>query len=393
MYLLNYKDALRISEKYNNSRSASNFWESTFRKDGYKLSTFNYFICGWNDFSNPLMDDSGITAFDMRGTTFVFNEDGTLWKRFLMLPKFFNLNQVEFTQYDLIKNKKIKSISAKEDGSLVAFMMLPNGNLFSKTIGSFVSEQAEQAYRFLYRWEEKVIFVKWCLNAGFTPLFEYVSGPNRIVLKYSHEDLRFLGLRDNGSGEWIPWNLLKKKEKIPFNTPKDLSNLSLENLIEKSSKEEDIEGWVVLFEDGQLIKIKTEWYFKMHGLRTENIFREDYVIKNYLEQTLDDITCQLDKEEDSDAFEFIEKVTKSIDNYIHHIDNMVQKLVVKYETEYKSQWHYFAKFNNKESYFGLSRSFIETPEKYNSKKIDMILRKTYRLKSAKELIERWQNKQ
>ncbi|MFW6311069.1 MAG: hypothetical protein ACOC1K_02415, partial [Nanoarchaeota archaeon] len=61
MYLLEYKDALKICEKYNDSKSASNFWESQYRIDDYNLSTFNYFICGWNDFENPLEDNSEIT--------------------------------------------------------------------------------------------------------------------------------------------------------------------------------------------------------------------------------------------------------------------------------------------------------------------------------------------
>ena len=174
-YLLTYKDAQEISEKYNNN----NFWEFQFMKDGYKLAAFNYFICGWNDFANPLPKRPEVNAFDMRGVTFVFNKDGSLWKTFFMLPKFFNLNQVDSTQYGVVKDKEICSITEKEDGSLVAFMMLPNGKLFAKTIGSFTSEQSELAYNLLYTNEEHVLWVKEMLNTGCTPLFEYVSWDNR----------------------------------------------------------------------------------------------------------------------------------------------------------------------------------------------------------------------
>ena len=113
-YLITYEDAIEIAKRYNNN----NFWEIQFLKNGYKLSSFNYFICGWDDFAKPLPLKPDINAFDMRGVTFVFNKDGSVWKRFLMLPKFFNINQVESTQYGNIKNKKIKNISIKEDGSL-----------------------------------------------------------------------------------------------------------------------------------------------------------------------------------------------------------------------------------------------------------------------------------
>ena len=385
-YLLKYEDAKLIAEKYNNN----NFWESSYMIDEYKLSTFNYFICGWDDFENPLTDKPEVDAFDMRGTTFVFDENGKLWKRFFMLPKFFNINQVEATQYDKLKDKEILDAVSKEDGSLVAFMMLPNKRLFAKTIGSFVSEQSQNAYKFLYNDDEKVKFVKTVLLTGFTPLFEYVSGPNRIVLKYAKEDLRFLGLRDNSNAEWIPASNLRNKEKIPFNTPEFEENATLDDLMERAKIEENKEGWVIRFSD-MMVKQKTSWYFKLHGLRTENIFREDYVIKNYLEETLDDLVSQLDPKEDEDAFDFVNKVKRSINNYIVHIDCKTDLLREKFIDEYKSYWHRFGKFENKEPYFGLAKILIDRPEEYNKRKIEMILKKTYRLKSAKEIIDRWEN--
>lgn len=385
-YLLTYEDACKISEKYNNN----NFRKFSYMIRGYKVESFDYFICGWDDFKNPLPERPEVDAFDMRGTTFVFDKDGKLWKRFFMLPKFFNINQVESTQYGNIKDKEIIHITAKEDGSLIAFMMTPDEKLFSKTIGSFSSDQAQSAYNFLYNDEEKVVYVKKVLNLGYTPLFEYVSGSNRIVLKYHKEDLRFLGLRDNNTGRWIPVCNISNKKKIPFNIPESLYNTSLDSLIEKAKKEENKEGWVIGFND-LMIKIKTSWYFNLHGLRTENVFREDYIIKNHLDETLDDIMSQLDPKEDIDAFVFVKKVTKSIHNYMVHIDSETSHLKKRFEEEYNSQWHYFAKFCNKEPYFGLAKTLIEKPGEYRNKKKEMILKKTYRLKSAKELVERWEN--
>lgn len=382
-YLLTYEDAREIAKRYKNS----NFREFQYTINGYKVAAFDYFICGWDDFENPLPDRPEVDAFDMRGTTFVFDKDGKVWRRFFMLPKFFNINQVEATQYGNVKDKTILDATEKEDGSLVAFMMLPNDRIFAKTIGSFVSEQAQMAYNFLYAWEEKVEFVKMVLNAGWTPLFEYVSGPNRIVLKYSKEDLRFLGLRDNHNGEWIP---ACEIINTPFNTPEFEKNPDLDDLIRRAKIEEDKEGWVVRFPDG-LMKIKTEWYFNLHGLRTENVFRADYVIRNYLEKTLDDLMSQLDRKEDSDAFAFVDDVTNAVDNYIAHVDKSVFELKEKFKGEYFSEWVSFAKDYHKAPYFGLARNLVETPEDYNRRKIEMILKKTYRLKNAEQFVEKWKN--
>ena len=142
--LLSYKEALKLVKSYGDF----NFSKSEYMLEGYKVVTFSYFLCDFNHFECPINDDPTIHGYDMRGMTFVFNKNGTLYKRFLMLPKFFNLNQVPSTQYDKVKNKKIVSVTIKEDGSLIGVMNLPNGKLFAKTIGSFNNEQTVGAIKF-----------------------------------------------------------------------------------------------------------------------------------------------------------------------------------------------------------------------------------------------------
>jgi len=383
-YLVTYEDGMKLVKAYDDF----NFSFSEYMLDGYRLVTFTYFLCDFKHFETPLKEAPHIKGYDMRGATFVFNKDGSLFKRFLMLPKFFNLNQVENTLYSAVKDKKIRSITEKEDGSLIAVMKLPNRSLFPKTIGSFDNEQTTAARKILDDNKNLREFILSVLDMDYTPLFEYVSWDNRIVLKYSKPELRFIGVRDNMSGDFISaknfpiWSHGTKFVNI-------IENVTLDELIERSKTEEDKEGWVVEFEDGQMIKIKTEWYFNLHGIRTMNVFREDWVIKNYLEQKLDDIISQLDEKEDIDAFKFVDRVKDAVDNYIKAIDEGVSKLVKVYEDEYKSTWHYFAKFNNKEAFFGLSVIAIQQPDKYNLRKIEFIINKTKHLKKAQSFVDKW----
>jgi T4 RnlA family RNA ligase len=382
--MITYDDAQEICKKYGNF----NFSEHLYRIRGYKVSTFDYFICGYNDFARPLPARPDINAFDMRGTTFVFDKDGKIWKKFLMLPKFFNLNQVESTLYHNVKDKKIKHISIKEDGSLVAFMMTPDEKLFAKTIRGFDNDQATAAYGLLYQWEDHVLWVKSLLNQGLTPLFEYVSWDNRIVLKYSSPELRFIGARDNHNGMFFPASEMNQNY-IPstiYQVPK--VEATLDELIELAKTEENKEGWVVITEDGWY-KIKTAWYFHLHGIRTENVFREDYVIKNYYEETLDDIISQLDPKEDEDAFKFIDTVTGAVDNYSAYIDKCVDELRDKLENYYINDWADFAKNCHKKPFFGFVK-FWNT-EEYRRRKIEFILQKAYRLNRAKSIVEKWKN--
>lgn len=381
--IITYEQAQRICKYYDNF----NFSEKFHRIGPYKISTFDYFICGPHHFENPLPKEKDIKAYDMRGITFVFDENGNLWNKFLMLPKFFNLNETESTQYSNIKDKKILNVSNKEDGSLIAFMMLPNGKLFAKTIAGFSNDQSEAAMQLLYKWEDHVIWVKDILKNGYTPLFEYVSRDNRIVLKYSTPEIKFIALRDNQDGSYHP------AASISI-IPKGMSyvesfNFTLEELIAKSKTEENIEGWVVQFEDGQLIKIKTEWYFDRHGLRTENVFRPDYIINNYLSEKLDDIVSQLSPEEDSDAIEFINVVKKAVNNYNDYIDNNVKELTNVYTNKYQSNWNKFAADNNKKPFFGLTRNYIDRPEEYTLYKKNFIIKINSKLQSAKKFVEKW----
>ncbi len=381
-HILTYEEAQQICDRYHHF----NFSERTFRIDGFKISTFDYFICGFNDFNNPLNNDSGIDAFDMRGVTFVFDENNNIWKRFLMLPKFFNINQTDHTQYDVVKGKKIKHISIKEDGSLVAFMMLPNGNIFSKTISGFDNEMCINSMAILNRDKNHIEWIKTELNNGFTPMFEYVSYDNRIVLKYSTMELRFIGKRNNKDGNFVPASLCDVAEGI--NKVTDIQ-ASLDDLIERSNTEENKEGWVVMFDDGMLLKIKTKWYFNVHHLRTENIVREDYVISNYYNQTLDDIISQLDPIVDSDVLGFVGDVTRAIDSYSLHIDEEINKLVFKLNNEFKGDWRSFAISCYKEAWFGFVKAFLKDTDEYNKEKVRFILKQTYRLKNARQIVDKW----
>lgn len=385
-YLITYEDALRICEAYKNF----NFYKTETLIDGYKVVTFNYFICDYNMFANPLKDDSGINAFDMRGVTFVFNKDGSLYKRFFMLKKFFNVNQVAETQFDVLKDKKIKNVTMKEDGSLIAFMQLPNGKVFAKTQAGFTNEQSMASLK-IYEDDMYVKnFVNSALTENFTPLFEYVAYDNRIVLKYSGRGLRFIGFRNNTNGAY--YSAADLKEFYRIESVKTVKFDSLFAINEYMKTAEDIEGVVVEFEDGQLVKWKTNWYFKMHGIRTMHIFREDFVIEAYLTQKLDDATQELNMTDDSDAFKFIDNVKNAVNNWSNFIEEKVDELVSAYNSSfYFGNWAKFATDKHKSKFFGLARTKIEQAENYKKKKIEYMLSRARHLNDAKNIVEQFKN--
>ena len=277
----------------------SPFYESRSIVGGYAVSTFNYRLVSWSDFNIP-------GSKEMRGISYVFGLDGSLFKRYLLLEKFFNLNQVPDTMYSEVKDFKIKSIYNKEDGSVASFIKLPDGSVFGKSKMSVITDQAEGIMR-VYKSNASVKrFVDWTFDNDITAIFEYVAPSNKIVLRYAKEDLILLRLRDNVTGELLDLNDYLDVIGDVRMAPSE-AGYTLDELIEMASYTEDKEGWIIEFTNGVLMKIKTDWYFKRHGILTEDIYRENVIINYILNDEIDDVIAQI-PEDEVEAHARIEKI-------------------------------------------------------------------------------------
>jgi T4 RnlA family RNA ligase len=182
------------------------FYESKTNIDGYNVSIFNYRLAQYSDFINPLKDGSSINALELRGLTFVFRKDGSLYKRYLLLDKFFNLEQTPCSMYSVVKDYKIKNIYNKEDGSIASFVRLPNGKVLGRSKTSFQSDQAIEIQKIYEKDGQIKQFVDFCIDEDIVPIFEYVSPTNRIVVPYANTELILLRMRDNKTGEYLNIN-------------------------------------------------------------------------------------------------------------------------------------------------------------------------------------------
>lgn len=287
------------------------FYETKTEVDGFPVSIFNYRLAQWNDFNLPLENKPEVKAFEMRGLTFVFNKDGSLHKRFVLLEKFFNLNQVSQTLYTVVKNYKIKFISNKEDGSIASFIQLPNGKIVGRSKMGFDNEQANGINRVYKSNKDIKSFVDWCLSNDIIAVFEYVAPHNRIVLRYLEEDLILLRLRDNKTGKHIDIrDHLDKISSINI-APFEDDIRDLDHLIELTATQVDKEGSIVTCEDefGKdfFFKIKCPWYMERHGLLTNDIYREHIIIGYILDDKIDDILGQI-PEDEREAHQRIQKI-------------------------------------------------------------------------------------
>lgn len=328
-YIPDYKQAVELC-----NIDESPFYEVKTIVDGYNVSVFNYRLAKSSDFSNPIADRPEIKAYEMRGLTFVFNKDGSLYNRYVLLEKFFNINQAPESLYSVVKNYKIKFINNKEDGSIATFIKLPNDKIVGKSKLGFDNDQANAINKIYHTNNDIKTFVDWCLNNDIIPIFEFVAPSNRIVLRYPADELILLRLRDIKTGKHL--NIKDYLDRIgtiriaPFRD--DIADL--DQLIELTATEVDKEGYVVTAEDEHghdfFFKIKTPWYMERHGLLTEDIHRENIIINYILDDKIDDVLGQIpedEKEARERIFKIISIVKKAISDKMSSVEKEYDNFV------------------------------------------------------------------
>lgn len=360
-----------------NSRGELIFYENVSYIDGYKVSMFNYRLAQYSDFLEPVIGKN-YKAHELRGLTFVFNLDGSLFKRYLLFNKFFNLNQVTESMYDVVKDKKIMSVYNKDDGSLISFIKLPNGRILSKTKMSIDNEQVGYVNSLLTR--EITEFVSECFEKDLVTMWEYVSFKNKIVLSYDDSNLILLKVRNNKTGEYLDVEEFKGRgfdivEKVNFT---DLNSIST-----WSNTAKDVEGVVVTFEDEFMVKIKTQWYLDRHHLLTEETNREDYIIKMILEETIDDVKGQLDSKIDKERLLWIENIENVVINFIKEKKKELELLLTNFDGNIKD----FAIKYKKDKNFSMAMNVIRAKSDTYAVVKKLILKSTNRLLEAKTFIK------
>ena len=322
----------------------------------------------------------------MRGLTFVFDRDGSLFDRYVMLDKFWNMNQSPCSMYSIVKDYKIKSVYNKEDGSIASFVKLPNGRVIARSKTSFISEQAVEIQKIYDRWPNVRQFVNFCFDKNIVPIFEYVSPTNRIVIPYANTDLILLRMRDNLTGEYL--DLTDYSDRLDGITVAPSMDHSLEELVELKDVIEGKEGWIVQFENGKMVKIKSKFYCDLHGLFTQELNRENTLISLIIDEKIDDIISQLGEE--SSKREEVDEISRIVNDEMSKVSEIVDGLIEEFLSDPNQSEHYrkkhFALKYRKHPYFGLAMSVVNGKDKMENIKF-RIKEETKNLLQARKWLE------
>lgn len=270
-------------------------------------------------------DEYGKIRRECRGL--IFDENGNLISR--PFHKFFNLNEIEETQIKNIDFSKNHVIQEKCDGSMIRpFFVNDQMRLGTKMGITDVSIQAE-------KWLESKIEIKnWIieqLNDNKTPIFEWVSPNNQIVVFYETSDLILLDIRDNYTGKYFgidpnfPGTAVKQFGEI---------NNNINEYIEKVSNETEREGDVICFSNGDKLKIKNHWYVRIHKIK-EKITNDRHIVDLMLNSELDDIIPELPMCDVTRIRNFEHRFWRSYNSKYAYLESVINTIRNKYQDNRK----------------------------------------------------------
>ena len=215
----------------------------------------------------------------------IFDRDGNLMSR--PFHKFFNVNEREETQTHVVDMSQPHVIMEKMDGSMIRPILVDGHLRLATKMG--VTSVAMDAEAWLAAQDRRLKeWLRTMVDLGLTPLFEWVSPFNQIVLAYEAADLVYLGTRDNVTGEYA------MDISCPFNTVAQYGSVegNLGDYIARQRGAEGREGDIIRFADGHMLKVKNDWYVRIHKTVDRIVFDRN-IVNLILNEEVDDVVPML----------------------------------------------------------------------------------------------------
>jgi len=274
-------------------------------------TVINYVQAGKDTF--PEITDIG-SAIRRECRGLIFGKDDKIMSR--RFHKFFNLG--ERSDVMTIDINQPHDVLEKLDGSMITPIRMSNGNngiRWASKMG--LTDVAAQAERFindpntLARYDE---LAEDCLYAGQTPIFEWVSRQQRIVIDYPKDNLILTAIRDNRTGKYTSYEHLAYYQDYYYvPVVKHINSVidDIDSFVEELRKRQDIEGVVIRFEDGHMVKIKADTYVALHRAKSL-LDNERDVVGLILDEKTDDLMPLLSEDDKQALSVFSDQVWRDI---------------------------------------------------------------------------------
>ena len=244
------------------------------KKDGYIV--INYVINGDDTFP-PVKVSGGSKKMreerertnkllrECRGITFDSETGNVISRKF---HKFFNVGERGETFLKNLDFSQPHVVTEKLDGSMLCPVMIKGAIVWCTKMGD--TDVAKLSSEFLETHPEYNDLAQYLLVYDHTPIFEFCSNKQRIVMEHPEDRLVLLAIRDNITGEYDSYERLSYIAKFyGIECVREFSSINGDALeyIETLRQRDDIEGVVVTFNDGHRVKIKTDFYVRLHKVK------------------------------------------------------------------------------------------------------------------------------
>lgn len=267
-------------------------------------------VHGMHTLAGPVSPVLNALRRECRGL--IFDKNGVLINR--RFHKFFNVNERPETSLNKMDFSQPHHILEKLDGSMVSPCKI-NGHIRWMTKMGITDTSMEAEY-FVATHPEYTKFAEHIINQDCTPIFEWCSRKNRIVLDYSEDKLVLLAIRHNRTGNYVPHDVDRNNGwDIPVVKAWEANALGPQAVIDIVRQQEDTEGVVVRFADGHMVKIKSDWYVRIHKVKSA-LENEREVVAMTLNNELDDMYPVLPETDVQRIKKYSSKVLERIDDIV-----------------------------------------------------------------------------
>jgi RNA ligase len=245
-----------------------------------------------------------------------FGSDGQIIAR--PFHKFFNIGEKLETQPHLIDVSRPHVVMDKLDGSMVHPAEVDGQIIFMTRMGA--TDVAAKAQAFAVATVPELM--NWCsqmLRDGLTPIFEFTSPGNRIVIPYPVESLTLLAIRDTRTG--VYQSLDDGDWPIPL-VPHGENVTDLADFMATTRALRNAEGYVIRFDDGLMLKIKAEDYVLRHKAK-DGIGLEKNALRAVLEEADDDMIAVLPAEDGEALAKYAASVRAAIAALVERVQGVV----------------------------------------------------------------------
>jgi len=280
----------------------------------------NYVVARPNSFDMDGPNDlGGAIRRELRGI--IFDHHGHITSR--PFQKFFNVGERLETLVSNVDLTQEHVILEKADGSMIRPMLFEGALLLGTKMG--FTDVGADATKLLT--PELSDWLRDLVDRGKTPLMEYVSPDNKIVVQYRESKLILLAIRDTVTGAYdsLP-------ESCPIEIVKSHGSVSgdANKYLESIRGDEGREGIIIRFPSGHMMKSKNDWYVLLHKTK-DRIRFERNICDVIINETLDDLLPILDEDDTKTVLDFQKKFDHLFMSTITRLENVICEAKTRFE--------------------------------------------------------------